>query len=65
MKKDGELFKSMCDHENPTSFEKSDNTRHEIDHIGNVLINMDNCKVDYLENVLHVPETTKNLVFVG
>ena len=45
--------------------ETDDDMAHSIAHIGNVPLSMQNGKMKYLQNVLHVPIITKNLVFVG
>jgi hypothetical protein len=41
-----------------------DDTTHPIAHIGNVPLAMQNGKIKYLYDVLHVPNITKNLVSV-
>ena len=61
----GEWFKSMHDPEKPGFVETGDDTKHSIAHIGDVPLNVNDGKVKYLANVLHVPKITKNLVFVG
>ena len=45
--------------------ETGDDTVHPIEHMGRVPLVMQNGKVKHLEDVLHVPTITKNLVSVG
>ena len=47
----------------PGFVKTGDDTPHPIAHIGNVPLQ--DGKVKYLADVLHVPKITKNLVFVG
>ena len=61
----GEWFKSMHDPKKPRFVEIGDNKKHSIAHIGDVPLNVNDGKVKYLANVLHVPKITKNLVSVG
>ena len=61
----GEWFKSMRDPEKPGFVETSDDIAHPIAHVGDVPLSMQDGKVKYLANVLHVPKITKNLVYVG
>ena len=61
----GEWFKSMHDPEKPRFFEIGDNIKHSIAHIGDVPLNVNDGKVKYLVDVLHVPKITKNLFSVA
>ena len=61
----GEWFKEMQTLENPGYVETGDDTAHPIAHMGNVPLSLDDGKVKYLADVLHVPNITKNLVSVG
>ena len=61
----GEWFKDMHDPEQPGFVETGDDTAHPIAHVGNVPLSMQDGKVKYLADVLHVPRITKNLVSVG
>ena len=61
----GEWFKEMKDPEKPGYVETGDDTAHPIAHVGDVPLSMQDGKVKYLADVLHVPHITKNLVFVG
>ena len=49
----------------PGYVETGDDTAHPIAHIGKVSLNMQDGKVKYLADVLHVPNITKNLVSIG
>ncbi|MCO5609753.1 hypothetical protein L7F22_063995 [Adiantum nelumboides] len=42
-----------------------DNLAHPIAHVGNIPLQMQDCKMKYLADVFHVPNITKNLVSVG
>ena len=57
-----EWFKVLRSHEKP---EIGDDTAHPIKHVGNVPLSMNDGKVKYLADVLHVPKITKNLVSIG
>ena len=61
----GEWFREMNDLNAPGYVEIGDDTTHPIAHIGKVPLNMQDGKVKYLVDVLHVPNITKNLVSVG
>ena len=61
----GEWFKEMQNLEQPGYVEIGDDTAHPIKHTGDVPLTMQDGKVKYLADVLHVPTITKNLVFVG
>ena len=61
----GEWFNQMKDPERPGYVETGDDTAHPIAHVKNVPLSMQDGKVKYLANVLHVPQITKNLVSVG
>ena len=61
----GEWFREMKDSETPGYVETGDDTTHPIAHIGKVPLSMQNGKMKYLHDVLHVPNITKNLVSVG
>jgi hypothetical protein len=63
----GEWFRDVKNLEKP-SYVKiggGDDTSHPIVHIGNVPLTMEDGKIKYLSDVLHVPNITKNLVSVG
>ena len=45
--------------------ETGDDTAHLIKHTGDVSLTMQDGKVKYLADVLHVPTITKNLVSIG
>ncbi len=51
--------------EKPSYVETRDDTAHPIAHIGNVPLTMQDGKIKYLFDVLHVPNITKNLVSTG
>ena len=61
----GEWFKEMQTLEKLGYVETGDDTTHAIVHTGNVPLTMQDGKVKYLSDVLHVPSITKNLVSVG
>ena len=61
----GEWFKEMQTLEKPGYVETREDTTHAIVHTGNVPLTMQDGKVKYLSDVLHVPSITKNLVLVG
>ena len=61
----GKWFKEMKQPEKPGYVETGDDTTHPIAHVGDIPLSMQDGKVKCLTNVLHVPEITKNLVFVG
>ena len=61
----GEWFKEMKKPERPGYVERGDDTTHSIAHIRDVPLSMQDGKVKCLTNMLHVPEITKNLVYVG
>ena len=58
----GEWFQDMHDPERPGHVETGDDTAHPIAHVGNVPLSMQDGKVKYLADVLHVPQITKSLV---
>ena len=51
--------------EKPRFVETGDDTAHPIVQIGKILLSMQDGKNKYLSNVFHVPNLTKNLVFIG
>ena len=55
----------MQDLERPGYVETGDDTSHPIKHTGNVPLTLQDGKVKYLADVLHVPSITKNLISVG
>ena len=61
----GEWFRDMQDLERPGYVETGDDTSHPIKHTGNVPLTLQDGKVKYLADVLHVPSITKNLISVG
>ncbi len=61
----GEWFRDVKNLEKPGYVETADDTTHPIAHIGNVPLIMQDGKMKYLSNVLHMPNITKNLVSVG
>jgi hypothetical protein len=61
----GEWFRDVKNLEKPSYVETRDDTTHPIAHIGNVPLAMQDGNIKYLSNVLHVPNITKNLVFIG
>jgi hypothetical protein len=61
----GEWFRDVKNLEKPGYVKTRDDTAHPIVHIGNVPITMQDGKIKYLSNVLHVPNITKNLVSIG
>ena len=61
----GEWFNALRSPEKPGYVETGDDTAHQIQHVGNVPLSMNDGKVKYLVDVLHVPKITKNLVSVG
>ena len=61
----GEWFRDLKELNAPGYVETGDDTAHPIAHIGKVPLNMQDGKVKYLADVLHVPNITKNLVSVG
>jgi hypothetical protein len=61
----GEWFRDVKNLEKPGYVETGDDTAHPIAHIGNVPLAMQDGKIKYLSDVLHVPNITKNFVSVG
>ncbi len=61
----GEWFRDVKNLEKPGYVETGDDTAHPIVHIGNVPLVMQDGKMKYLFDVLHVPNIAKNLVSVG
>jgi hypothetical protein len=61
----GEWFRDVKNLEKPGYVVTGDDTVHPIAHIGNVPLAMQDGKIKYLFDVLHVPNITKNLVSVG
>ena len=53
-------FKICMIPKRPGYVETGDDTAHPIAHVGNVPLSMQDGKVEYLANVLHVPHITKN-----
>ena len=58
----GEWFKDMQNLERPGYVDIGDDTAHAIKLTGDVPLTMQDGKVKYLADVLHVPTITKNLV---
>ena len=65
MTRHGKWFKDMKQPAKPGYVKTGDDTTHPIAHVGDVPLSMQDSKVKCLTNVLHVPETTKNLVYIG
>jgi hypothetical protein len=61
----GEWFRDVKNLEKLGYVETGDDTAHPIAHIENVPLAMQDGKIKYLSDVLHVPNITKNLVSVG
>ena len=61
----GEWFRDMCKPKVSGFVQTRDDIAHPIAHIGDVPLNTQDGKSKYLADVLHVPNITKNLVFVG
>ena len=61
----GEWFRDMQDLERPGYVETGDDNPHPIKHTGNVPLTLQDGKIKYLADVLHVPSITKNLISVG
>ena len=61
----GEWFKELQTLGNRGYVETGDDTAHPIAHTGDVPLSMQDGKVKYLVDVLHVPTITKNLVSIG
>jgi hypothetical protein len=61
----GEWFRDVKNLEKSGYVETKDDTAHPIAHIRDVPLVMQDGKMKYLSNVLHVPNITKNLVSVG
>ena len=61
----GEWFKDVKNWDMPRYVEIRDDTTRPISHIENAPLAMQNGKLKYLSNVLHVSSTTKNLVSFG
>ena len=61
----GEWFRDMRKPEVSGFVQTGDDTAHPIAHVGDVPLNTQDEKSKYLADVLHVPNITKNLVFVG
>ena len=61
----GNWFKELDAMRTPGYVETGDDTVHPIEHMGRVPLVMQDGKVKHLEDVLHVPTITKNLVSVG
>ena len=62
MTSQGEWFRELKDPKTPGYVETGDDTAHPIAHTRNVPLSMQDGKMKYLQNVLHVPTITKNLV---
>ena len=60
-----EWFRDMKKLDAPSYVETGDDTKHSIADIGDVPLNVNDGKVKYLADVLHVPKITKNFVYVG
>jgi len=61
----GEWFKDTKDLKTPGFVETGDDTTHSITQISKVPLSMQDGQMKYLNDVLHVPTITKNLVSVG
>ncbi|MCO5558544.1 hypothetical protein L7F22_012129 [Adiantum nelumboides] len=61
----GEWFKELQALQNLGYVETGNDTAHSIVHTGNMPLSLQDGNVKYLADVLHVPNITKNLVFVG
>jgi hypothetical protein len=61
----GEWFRDVKNLEKPGYVEMGDDIIHLIAHIGDVPLAMQDGKIKYLFDVLHVPNITKNLVSIG
>ena len=61
----GKWFKELQALENLGYVEIGDDIAHPIAHTRNVPLTLEDGKVKYFANVLHVPNISKNLVFVG
>ncbi|MCO5566304.1 hypothetical protein L7F22_019980 [Adiantum nelumboides] len=61
----GEWFKELQALQNPGYVETGDDIAHPIAHTRNVPLSLQDGNVQYLADVLHVPNITKNLVSVG
>jgi hypothetical protein len=61
----GEWFRDVKNLEKPGYVETGDDTAHPITHIGNEPLAMQDGKIKYLSNVIHVLNITKNLVSIG
>ena len=61
----GEWFKELQTLQNLGHVEIGNDFAHPIAHKGNVPLSLQDGNVKYLDDVLHVPNITKNLVFVG
>ena len=61
----GNWFKELDTMRTPGYVETGDDIVHPIEHMGRVPLVMQDGKVKHLEDVLHVPTITKNLVSVG
>ena len=60
----GGWFKELQVLKNPGYVETGDDIAHPIVHTGNVPLSLEDGKVKYLVDVLHVPNMKKNLIFV-
>lgn len=61
----GERFKKLQTLQNPGFVETGGDTTHPIVHTRNVLLTLQDGNVNYLVDVIHIPNTTKNLVSIG
>ena len=61
----GEWFRDMRKLEVSGFVQTRDDIAHPIAHVGDVPLNTQDGKSKYLADVLHAPNITKNLVFVG
>ena len=57
-----EWFERLEKIERPGYVEMGDNTKHPIEHIGWILIFVNEGEVKYMDNVFHVPNIAKNVV---
>ncbi|MCO5563178.1 hypothetical protein L7F22_016815 [Adiantum nelumboides] len=61
----GEWFKEMKQLDGPGYVETGDDSAHPIAHVEKLPLQMQDGKMKYLVDVIHVPNITKNLVLVG
>ena len=61
----GEWFRDVKNLDRLGYVETGDDTSHPIAHVRNVPLSMQDGKMKYLVDVLHVPNITKSLVSIG